>query len=313
MFQRHSYKHISEADLVKHIDPDTVGSLKHDGANFFVKINPDGSSNWISRRESVKGGYPDKTDRLPHLAAIRFPAKYAGHVINVELIHTGNENSDRDSHRTVSGILNSLGPRAAETQRLVGPVRAKMFDVIYPEFKTYGEKLKYLEQLEKDVGQPEILAKIKTYAPHEIDSLLQKTRDEKLEGAMFTSTSKPEVDNPRLKLVHKVMHNLKVSRLLQEVDKDGNLKNSMGAAAVVDATGTEVANVGSGWTKKEREEYWKNPSLILGQLIQVESKDIAANRLRAPVYNGFADGDIDTVVSSPAGLGAFVRTRLYSD
>jgi hypothetical protein len=229
------------------------------------------------------------------LASIRFPKKYAGNVINVELIHTGSQDADKDSHRTVSGILNSLGPRAAETQRLLGPVRAKMFDVISPSFGTYKEKLEHMRGLEKVIGKPEILSTVKIYEPHEIDTLLQKTKDQKLEGAVFTSLTKPEEQNPRLKLVHRVMHNLKVSRLIQEIDTNGNLKPSMGAAGVVDATGREVAAVGSGWTKKEREEYWKDPSLILGELIQVESRGISANRLRAPVYNGIADGSIDTI------------------
>lgn len=299
MYQRHAYKQIAESDLVKHIGPDTVASLKHDGASFFLVVNPDGSSNWISRRQGVAGNYPDKTDRLPHLAALRFPKKYAGNIINVELIHTGNTNSDKDSHRTVSGILNSLGPRAAETQKLLGPVRAKMFDVISPNFNTYGEKLEHMRGLEKAIGKPEILSTVKVYEPHEIDSLLQQTRDQDLEGAVFTSKTKPESENPRLKLIHKVMHNLKVSRIIQEVDINGNLKPSMGAVGVVDATGKEVANVGSGWTKAEREEYWRHPDKIVGQLIQVKSRGIAASRLRGPVYNGMADGELDTVSNQP--------------
>ena len=300
MFNRHKYVQISESDLVKHVGPDTIASLKHDGAAYFLKINEDGSANWISRRESVHGGFPDKTDRLPHLASIKFPKKFAGNVINVELIHTGNQDVEKDSHRVVSGILNSLPARAAEQQKLLGPIRAKMFDVISPEFNTYKEKLAHLKALQDAVGKPQILSVVKTYEPHEFDTLLQKTRDEDLEGAVFTSSTKPESENPRLKLVHKQMHNLKVSRIIQEVDINGNLKPSMGAVGVVDATGREVANVGSGWTKAEREAYWRDPSLILGQLIQVKSRGIAANRLRGPVYNGMADGNIDTVNTQQA-------------
>lgn len=300
MYQRHPYKQITESDLVHHIGPDTVATEKHDGASFWLRINPDGSSNWISRRPSVHGGFPDKTDRLPHLAKIKFPKRYAGHIINVELIHTGNDFTAKDSHRTVSGILNSLGPRAADQQKLLGPVRAKMFDVIEPSFGTYKEKLEYMQGLEKAVNKPDILSAVKVYTAGEIDTLLQHTKDKDLEGMVLTSLTKPESDNPRLKLVHKVMHNLKVSRIIQEIDKNGNPKQSMGAVGVVDATGKEVAAVGSGWTKKEREEFWKDPSLILGELIQVKSRGIAANRLRGPVYNGIADGSIDTINTQAA-------------
>ena len=125
MFNRHKYVQISESDLVKHVGPDTIASLKHDGAAYFLKINEDGSANWISRRESVHGGFPDKTDRLPHLASIKFPKKFAGNVINVELIHTGNQDVEKDSHRVVSGILNSLPARAAEQQPFRLPVHVE--------------------------------------------------------------------------------------------------------------------------------------------------------------------------------------------
>jgi hypothetical protein len=304
MYQRHAYKAIDQKDLIHHVGPDTVASLKEDGANFWLKVNADGSSSWISRRESVHGGYPDKTDRLPHLASIRFPKEYAGHVINVELIHTGTNPDAKDSHRTVSGILNSLGPRAAATQALIGPVRARMFDVISPEINTYGEKLEYMKKLEAAIGKPEILSTIKTYQPHEIDDLLRRTKDRNQEGIILTSLTKPESDNPRLKVKHRLIHSLKISRILQEEDIHGNLKPSMGAVEVVDASGRAVANVGSGWTREQRIEAWNHPSKYLGRVVDVESMGIAASRLRAPVYHGDSDGNVDSIDDySPFGPG----------
>lgn len=295
MFPRHAYRSIQEKDLVHHIGPDTVASETFDGAAYLLRVNSDGSSSWISRRESVHGGYPDKTDRLPHLAGLKFPKKYAGHEIGVELVHTGNDPDAKESHRAVSGVLNSLGPRATETQKLIGPVRARMYDIISPEFGTYKEKLEYLRGLEKAIGRPEILSTIKTYEPHEIDTLLAKTKHEKREGIIVTSLTKPESENPRLKVKHKIVHNLKITRIIQEVDIHGNLKPSMGAVEVVDASGRVVANVGTGWTREQRIDAWNHPQEWLGKVIVVESMGIAAERLRAPVFDGWADGGIDYV------------------
>lgn len=272
---------------------DLGASVKRDGAAFHAVIGADGYARFISRRLGVGGDYPDKTDRIPHLAAIKFPDKYIGNVINTELVHTGQNSDGPDSHRVVSGILNSLGPRAASTQKLIGPIRAIMLDVQKPELSTYRDKLDYLKEIEQAINKPDILSTIEVHPQSEIDNLVRKTRDQKAEGVIVTSLTMPEMDNTRWKIKHRISHNLKISRILQEEDISGKLKPSMGSVEVSDSRGVPVANVGSGWSRAEREEAWQYPSRYLGRLISVESMGIAKDRLRAPVYAGDADGEID--------------------
>jgi hypothetical protein len=93
------------------------------------------------------------------------------------------------------------------------------------------------------------------------------------------------------------MYNLRVKGMQQEVDIKGNKKDSMGALVLEDATGREVGKCGTGFTKEEREDFWKNPSMVLGKLIQVKTKGLVKEEgyIRAGVYNGFSDGEIDKV------------------
>lgn len=91
------------------------------------------------------------------------------------------------------------------------------------------------------------------------------------------------------------MYNLRVVGIVQEIDKDGNPKDSMGALIVADSSGKIVANVGTGFSRLQRKDAWENKPSWMGRLIQVETMGLARDKLRAPVYNGDADGDWDLV------------------
>lgn len=291
MFTRHKYKEDITMDSIK----DPVASVKYDGANFWMVFDKEGKPNFVSRRQSVKGHYPDRTSQLPQFHDIKFP-EYAGHVVNVELIHTGHSKNSIEHHNLVSGILNSLAPRAIETQKSIGPVRAVMIDVISPKLDTYGEKIGYLTALQHKVGKQDLLFTPELKIGHkDINQLIDSTKNEGREGVIITSLTTPEVTNPRLKIKHYKTFNLKIKKILQEYDKNGNPKNSAGAVTVEDATGREVGNVGTGWSRDQREDIWKNPHNWLERPIQVKAYDSQAVRLRMPVYNGEPDGDIDVV------------------
>ena len=172
-----------------------------------------------------------------------------------------------------------------------------LLDVISPKFKTYEEKLNHMKEVEAAINKPDLVFTPEIHrGKGAIVRLIDKTLKEGKEGIVATHLTKNEEENPRIKIVHKVMHNLKVVGVHQEYDKDGNPKQSMGAVDVADATGKIVGKVGTGWSRAEREAAFKDPSSIIGKDIQVVSRGIARNALRQPVYNGEADGDVDTVV-----------------
>lgn len=291
MYPRAKYREDIDWTTIK----DPVGSVKKDGAYFNLVIGDTGEPHFISRRESVKGGFPDRSPKLPHLTSTPLP-QYAGNVYAAELIHTGHNKDSIESHPAVSGILNSLPPKAIETQRVTGPIRAVLFDVIHPKFNTYGEKLQHLKEVELAFNKPDLI-----YIPplkigvKDINEEIDRTKKSGEEGVIITSLTAHENDNVRVKIKHKNTWNLKVIGITQEFDIHGNPKQSAGALVVADASNREVGNVGTGFTKKMREEIWMNKSKVLGSAIQVIAMESTGTRLRSPVYNGEADGEIDLV------------------
>lgn len=292
-YSRARYK---ESDKWDHL-PDPIGSVKRDGGAFFLEIGEDGKPRFISRRPSVKGGYPDRTDQLPRLSSLLFPEQ-KGNVYHVELIHTGHESGPDalDSHSAVSGILNSLKDRAHATQNATGPVRAVLLDVIHPKLNTYGEKLTHLSSLQASSGDPTILQLPNTKIGRaEILKLVAETRKQGHEGVIVTSLTAPEETNTRIKIKHIDTYNVKVSRVIQEINQFGVAKESIGALEVIDASGRIVCKVGTGFTREQRIQMWKDRDSLPGKHIQIKAMPSTASKLRAPVYNGDADGELDTV------------------
>lgn len=296
MYPRQPYKAHTILDWRDIKDP--VTTKKYDGANFNMVVQSDGSLKFYSRRMGVKGDYPERSDKLPHLTDKKLP-ELAGHVYTVELIHTGHNKENKENHPKVSGLLNSLPPKSIAEQKESGPIRAVLLDVVNPPLPTYRSKLLQMKSLQDKFGKPDVLFVPTPHLGKEgAIKLINQTKKEGHEGVIITSLDTPEYRNPRIKIKHQDTYNLRVSGIIQEVDIHGNLKPSMGALPLTDASGREVAKVGTGFSAAQRKEIWENPRDWIGKLIQVKSMGLAKQdgRLRMPIFNGDADGDIDLVV-----------------
>jgi hypothetical protein len=295
MYERAKYKDSGKLDY-RDI-PDPVATLKRDGAHFFLQIDNEGNQRYYSRRPSVKGGHPERSAQIPHLSEKKLP-QFAGQVFSVELIHTGHLKETPESHTAASGILNSLPLRAIQTQKDTGPIRAALIDVIEPKLPTYKDKLIHMKTLEKHFGNPDLMfVDDPAIGVKNIDKLIDFTKRQQREGVIVASLTRPEHDNPRAKIKHFYTFNLRVNRVIQEFDKNGHPKDSMGALELTDSTGRVVGMVGTGFSRALRQEIWRNPKEWIGRLIQVKTMglSIEGGRLRAPVFNGDADGEMDKV------------------
>jgi hypothetical protein len=293
MFARQPYKEQEDWTTLK----DPVATVKYDGAHYFLAVKDDGALTFHSRRPSVKGGFPERTEKLPHLTTKKFP-ELSGNVYSVELIHTGHKKENKESHPAVSGLLNSLAPKSIADQKEKGPIRAVLIDVINPPLPTYKDKLLHMKDVEKKIGKPDLVFVPEPAITKEaIVKLITKTKVHGHEGVIITSLTTPEATNPRIKIKHKNTYNLRVTKIQQEIDMHGKPKEQAGALIVEDAIGREVASVGTGLSRELKQEIWKNKGDWIGRLIQVETMGTVKEkgRLRAPVYNGDADGDIDLV------------------
>ena len=293
---RHNYKEIK--DLSKLLDiPDPVGSTKRDGAAFWVVFDKTGSPHFISRKPSVTGSAIERTAQLPHVTeGVQIP-ELAGHVLYSELVHTGHSPTGPDRHALLSGVLNSGLDKSIEAQKQLGPVRVILTDVKHPSLPTYGEKIEAIKRVARLWDKPGLVEPADFTEGHEsIRNLIDRTRLAGREGVIITSLSKPESSNPRFKVKHFNTYNLRVSGFQEEKDINGVPKGRLGALLVTDADGREVAAVGTGFTHALRQDIWDNRGKWLDKLIQVKAMPTTARRLRAPVYNGDADGEIDAVL-----------------
>jgi hypothetical protein len=292
-FERHKYV---EKDWTHLANP--VGSNKFDGAHFFLVVQPDGTFKYYSRRPSVKGHNPERSAQLPQLNANPLP-QYAGDVFSTELIHTGHNKDNKESHPNVSGILNSKVEKAIATQQEKGPVRAVLLDVKDHNLPTFREKLEYLKKFEDAYGNKDVLFMPKFVEGHDaINKYLEEVTKKKSEGIIVTDMDLPEEQNPRYKVKNFQTYNLKISGpLQQEIDIYGKPKNSMGAVPVIDASGRFVGMVGTGWDRATRISAWQSPEEWQGKMIQVRAYPPSkqGGHIRFPIYNGEPDGDIDLV------------------
>ncbi len=292
-YERHTYRDLSHKDLVS--IPDIYGSHKRDGAAFWISFNEEGSPRFISRRPSVTGELIDRTEKLPHVADVKLP-ELANHVLYSELVHTGHHESGNDDHPLLSGILNSNVDKAIQAQKEFGPIRVILTDVKKPGLSTFGEKRELLKRAAKIWNKPGIVS-----TPEEAEgidgvlNLLDRTKRRGDEGIIVTSLSVPENENVRYKVKHLRTYNLRVTGITQEVDKLGNPKPGGGAFTLADKTGRDVGKVGTGLSRQMRDDMFRNPKKYIGKIIQVKSMPPTRQKLRAAVYNGDADGDIDEV------------------
>ena len=293
-FSRHKYKEVPSVQEVPGDDSDLVGSVKHDGSHYFMTVGEGGALRLFSRRESVRGGFPERTKQAAHITAKKLPG-LQGNVYSIELIHTGPDPDGEEVHADLSGILNSKPERALATQAVRGPIRGVLLDVISPKFNTYKEKLEHLGQVEEQFGDPSLLRKVRVVSGRDaIQKLHDSTLENGQEGVIITSLSTPEDSNLRYKIKNFNTYNVKIVGKTQEIDIHGNPKPSTGAFLVADKTGRTIGKVGTGLSRDERKESWENfEKNWLGKVIQVKAFRSNLGNLRHPVYNGDADGEID--------------------
>lgn len=295
MYDRAKYIEPSDKKSWQEIE-NPIATIKYDGGSYFASVDSTGKLSFISRRPSVKGGFPNRTTSVPHLTDKLIP-EFAGTILNGEIIHSGFSKTNVEHHSVASGILNSLPPKAIETQARNGPLRYVIHDVLSPIFKTYQDKLDHMTKVEKALNKSDLIFVPQVHRGKEaIQALIQRTKERGQEGVVVLSSSLDEAVNPRFKIKHKITHNLLVSKIIQLENKEGKPQPFMGSLELKDATGRVVGYVGTGFSRNDREDAWLNPDRWVNHGVQVTSLGFARNALRMPVYNGFSDGDIDRVV-----------------
>lgn len=129
-----------------------------------------------------------------------------------------------------------------------------------------------------------------------IDEYLQFAISKGQEGCMVNLCEAPyEGKRVKTQLKVKAMNEIDL-RVLGVFEGEGEFKGTLGGVKVIlthEGKQYDVA-IGSGFSKKEREIFWEDSSLVIGKIIRVQYFEISQNQcggysLRFPVFKGICD------------------------
>ena len=129
-----------------------------------------------------------------------------------------------------------------------------------------------------------------------IDEYLQLAISKGQEGCMVNLCEAPyEGKRVKTQLKVKAMNEIDL-RVVGVFEGEGEFKGTLGGVKIVlthEGKQYDVA-IGSGFSKKEREIFWDDSSLIIGKIIRVQYFEISQNQcggysLRFPVFKGICD------------------------
>ena len=133
---------------------------------------------------------------------------------------------------------------------------------------------------------------------NKVDEFLQRAIQLSQEGCMLNLCDAPyEAKRVKTQLKVKAMNEIDL-RVVGVFEGEGEFKGTLGGVKIVlthEGKQYDVA-IGSGFSKKEREIFWEDSSLIIGKIIRVQYFEISQNQcggysLRFPVFKGICDKD----------------------
>ena len=131
---------------------------------------------------------------------------------------------------------------------------------------------------------------------NKVDEFLQLAISKGQEGCMVNLCEAPyEGKRVKTQLKVKAMNEIDL-RVVGVFEGEGEFKGALGGVKIVlthEGKQYDVA-IGSGFSKKEREIFWEDSSLIIGKIIRVQYFEISQNQcggysLRFPVFKGICD------------------------
>jgi DNA ligase-1 len=150
----------------------------------------------------------------------------------------------------------------------------------------YSERLNKLKKIK--LKNFEVLEQ-KKYTDNDFSQLIKKAEKSKWEGLMLREDVKYEGKRTNSLLKYKEMHDdeYKVVEIIKgpwrEISKETKLEETIETlvAVVINYNNTKV---GSGFSLKERKEFYKNPEKIIGKIITVQYFEKTKDSLRFPVF-----------------------------
>jgi bifunctional non-homologous end joining protein LigD len=264
-------------------DPNVVAELKRDGARYALEVGEDGTK-VISVRKSATGKVLDKSANLPQISHEIRSKEYAGTVLDTEIYHD-------KGHSTVGGIMNSLPDKARATQKIIGPAKYEVFDILKYKGKdvtdkSYVERRALIEKLHQELNIP-ISQKFEKDKYEKYQELIAKGE----EGVVLKYKDSSYYAGDWMKAKRKetaeraiIGFEMVPTTAKQHAGKVGAIK----VANYQDGKWVYAGKVASGLTDELRDDITRYPEKYLGKIIEIEGMQIykGGTKMRQPTLSG---------------------------
>lgn len=274
---RPDYKKVSR-DLTDLPEDLYTASRKYDGAHFIADFTEKGVA-LTSQNLGVSGSLIPREDNYPHLKYTEVPKEYAGTVLRGELHHPKGFNIL--SAMTIANPIKSM-----QLQQQHGKPEFIPFEVVKYKGKDFSqftpeERIKIVDEVANAIPNSYIKPPERKRPTESLRDFYERIVANNGEGIVLQDRTTGEF----LKKKNRIDYDLKIKDVLEG---DGRLKNHMGSLVLEDRSGTEVGNVGTGFSDSMRKEIFENKKKYIGQLVKITSdKPLVAKSLRGPAFAGF--------------------------
>jgi len=213
--------------------------------------------------------------------------------INEVLIHLP-FNIHLDGELYIHGIeqneINSIVSRTVNISEDFESMEYHIFDLITDDPQYL--RLKDLYKLKEDIKSDKIkFVETKLiYSLEELNSEYLNYLNNGYEGIILRHPSNKYITRRStylMKFKPKKFDYYKIVGYVQEVDKHGNLKNSLGSLICSGFNGEEFG-VGSGFTRKQREDLWKVKEKLIDKFCKVGYQSISSKK-KVPRFSAFIE------------------------
>lgn len=298
--ERMKYANTEPARRNAYASGDYIAEVKENGAHYYVIPGPK-ENMVLSRRMSVDGRPIDRAANIPQLKYHKFPEKYHGKRIHVEVVaHEGSP-----SH--AAGLLNASPALSRSNQARLGkPLRAVVFDIEGPgtyeerrsrdmravcknsprvDLRTQGHNSHRF--LSVRLAQPKLLQVVRSNGRADPEAFTEKVKARGEEGTVLKHRQARYYDEERPHVKDKRVDTVDL-RVVGFQEGTGKHSGRLGALVCQDPETGAYTKVGTGYSDYERQWIWDHQDEVDGQLIEVDHNwKIHTGSYHGPRYRGF--------------------------
>jgi len=276
--ERPDYKKV-KLDLESIPKDNFLVSRKYDGAHFIAKLTDKGIS-LTSQNKSISGENIAREDNYPHIKYTKVPKEFVGAVIRGELHHPKGFN-------TLSAMTLASPDKSWKMQEALGKAEFIPFELQEFQGKKFSdyspeERAKLVDSIADALPNTYIKPPERKRPGESVRDFFNRVVAAGGEGIVLQD----RVTGEFYKKKNRLDFDLRIKDITEGT---GRLSGSAGALVLEDRSGTEVGNVGTGFSDEMRKDLFKNKSSYIGKLVKIKSDaPLKAKSIRGPSFVGFS-------------------------